>query len=123
MYVRLVVIFCSKERVIRPKEAHVDYTKKEFWGIGDAPKQLGHNEVIETTLNECMEILNKKFDQIERMVPSHLKNKDFEIIIHGNYLQGVDWDEKASQWTVPEPIFNIQQLGLPEKDRPLIKTS
>ena len=46
MYVRLVVIFCSKERVIRPKEAHVDYTKKEFWGIGDAPKQLGHNEVI-----------------------------------------------------------------------------
>ena len=56
-------------------------------------------------------------------MPSHLKNKDFEIIIHGNYLQGVDWDEKASQWTVPEPIFNIQQLGLPEKDRPLIKTS
>ena len=108
MYVRLVVIFCSKERVIRPKEAHVDYTKKEFWGIGDAPKQLGHNEVI---------------DQSEKLMASHLKNKDFEIIIHGNYLQGVDWDEKASQWTVPEPIFNIQQLGLPEKDRPLIKTS
>ena len=58
MYVRLVVMFYSKERVIKPKEAHVDYTKKEFWRVGDGPKQLGHNEVIETTLNECMEILN-----------------------------------------------------------------
>ena len=123
MYVRLVVIFCSKERIIKPKEAHVDYAKKEFWSIGDGPKQLEHNEAIETILNECMEILNKKYDQIENIVPSHLKNKDFEIIIHGNYLQGVDWDEKTRQWTFPEPIFNITQLGLPEKDRPLIKTS
>ena len=123
MYVRLVVTFCNSEKVIKPKEAHIDYIEEAYYKVDDSTPIKTSNDVIERVLNNCMTILNEKYDKIEGMVPAHLKNKDFEIIIHGNYLQGIDWDSEHKQWSIPEPIFNIQQLGLPEKDRPIIKTS
>lgn len=122
MYVRLVVTFCSNEKVIKPKEAHIDYIEKVYRQVGNSEPVEVANPIIERILNECMTILNKKYDKIADMVPTHLRNKDFEIIIHGNYLQGVDWNHEHQEWTVPEPIFNIQQLGLPEENLPLIKS-
>lgn len=110
MYIRLVTTYCSKSRMLEPKEAHIDDIKmsaEEHYSI----------------LKNCMNILNKKAPEIEKMVPAHLKNKDFEIIVYGNYMTGYDYFINAKKWSKGEPIFNVQQLGLPEENRPLIKTA
>ena len=34
MYVRLVVTFCNSEKVIKPKEAHIDYIGETYYKVG-----------------------------------------------------------------------------------------
>ena len=118
MYIRLIVTYCNNKGKLIPKEAHID-NQTDF--------KTNHE-----ILNNCMNILNKKIDSIKKMIPAHLKNKDFDIIVHGVYLTGYDWvpivghqpdGSKQFKWSYGEPVFNIQQLGVPEENRPIIKTS
>ena len=110
MYIRLVVTYCNAEDRVIPKEAHID-NKVEYFSYN---KSILHN---------CIQILNKKLEAIKKMTPVHLKNKDFDFIVHGEYLIGYDWMAEFENWSDGEPIFNIQQLGVPEENRPIIKTS
>lgn len=110
MYIRLVVTYCNKDEKLLPIEAHID---------NHTSTAERHHQI----LKDCMEILNKKTPEIKKMVPSHLKNKDFKIIIYGDYLRGYDYIEKYESWSNGEPIFNVQQLGLPEEHKPIIKTT
>lgn len=107
MYIRLVVTYCKEGKLV-PKEAHVDLN-------------ICNNDHI--LLEDCLSILDKKLPEIQKMIPTHLKNKDFDIIIYGDYLIGYDWDKENGKWSCGEPIFNVKQLGLPEDSRPIIKTS
>ena len=106
MHLRLVLTYFNpqsgktyKNWHFLPKEAHID---------GHGFSRESHLAVIED-----------------------LKNKEFEVIIHGEYMRGYDHQQNLdfeqwaanTRWSYGEPIFNITQLGLPEKDRPLIKTS
>lgn len=109
MYIRLVVTYCNSENKLLPKEAHIDNQSN-----------FRDNHII---LNNCMDILNKKIDGIKRMIPVHLKNKDFDIVIHGMYLIGYDWVAQYNTWNNGEPIFNVQQLGVPEENKPIIQTT
>ena len=94
-----------------PKEAHID-------------SRLDWPAYNQEVLNYCIGILNKKLESIKKIFPAHLKNKDFDIIIHGEYLVGYDWkQELPHKWSGGEPVFNIKQLGVPEEHQPLIKTS
>lgn len=125
MHVRLVLTYFNpqsgktyKDWHFLPKEAHID-------GYGFSRES--HLAVIE----DCCSIVEKQHDKIMKMLPNHLKNKDFEVIIHGEYMRGYDHQQGPDfeqwvanvRWSNGEPIFNITQLELPEKDRPLIKTS
>lgn len=109
MYIRLVTTYCSKTETLEPKEAHID----------DMQFIDKHHEI----LADCMTILNKKAPEIKKMIPTHLKNKDFEIIVYGNYMRGYDYFVNHKSWSKGEAIFNVQQLGLPEENRPIIKTA
>lgn len=108
MYIRLVVTYCNSEDKLIPKEAHIDTFNKE---------------PIPNILNDCMEVLNNKLPDIKKIFPVHLKNKDFDIILHGEYLLGIDFKDEAWSLRTLTPIFNIKQLGVPEESRPIIKTS
>lgn len=108
MYIRLVVTYCNSEDRLIPKEAHIDIFNKES---------------IPNILNDCMEVLNNKLPDIKKIFPAHLKNKDFDIIFHGEYLLGIDFKDEAWSLSTLTPIFNIKQLGVPEENRPIIKTS
>lgn len=110
MYIRLVATYCNKDKKFVPSEAHIDEHTMD-------PQK--HHEI----LKDCIAILNKKIPEIEKMIPTHLKNKDFETIIYGNYLRGYDYFRNHESWSKGEPIFNVQQLGLPEEHRPIIKTA
>lgn len=116
MYIRLVTKFCSQTETLIAKEAHIDTINLS---------REGYIQILE----DCMKILNEKAPEIKKLTPAHLKNKDFEIIIYGNYLSGFDYypdkiDHVVDQrWSYRQPIFNVTQLGLPEENRPIIKTA
>lgn len=121
MYIRLVATFCNLPNgayKIMPKEAHID-------------NHTFSREGYIATLKDCVEVLNSKIEQIKKMVPAHLKNKDFDFIVYGDYLVGFDYNQKLGKdnwhadvcWSHAQPIFNIKQLGVPEENRPIIKTS
>lgn len=108
MYIRLVVTYCNSDDRLIPKEAHVDTLNKEL---------------IPSILNDCMQVLDNKLPSIKKIFPAHLKNKDFDIVIHGEYLIGIDFKDKEWLLGTLTPIFNVKQLGVPEEHQPLIKTS
>lgn len=118
MYIRLVVTYCNNEDRLIPKEAHID--NHTFTRDGYV-----------TILKNCIEILNNKIEQIKKIVPAHLKNKDFDFIVYGDYLVGFDYNQNLSKenwcadvcWSQAQPIFNVKQLGVPEDQAPIIKIS
>ena len=65
MYIRLVVTYCKEGKLV-PKEAHVD---------------LNVSNDDHAILQDCLFILNKKLPEIQKMIPVHLKNKDFDCFI------------------------------------------
>lgn len=121
MYVRLVATFCNLPDgtcKIIPKEAHID-------------NHTFNREEYITVLKDCVNILNKKIDQIKKMLPPHLKNKDFDFITHGEYVSGFDYNQNLDKetwcadvcWSRRQPIYNIRQFGVPEEHQPLIITT
>lgn len=121
MYIRLVVTYCNLPDgtcKITPKEACLD---------NHSFSRENHIAILE----DCVKILNDKIEQIKKMLPPHLKNRDFNFIVCGEYLSGFDYNQDLSKknwcadacWSKRQAIFNIKQLGVPEEHQPLIKTS
>jgi hypothetical protein len=100
--------------ILTPKEGHVD-----------CPQENGA-----FVLKQCFETLCSKSAELDKMLPKQLKFRQFEIVVHGEYLQGFDFKDVSPEgsakedlhWVYDKPIFNVLQLGIPEAEKPLIKT-
>ena len=119
MHVRMIVTYFKGR--LTPKEGHVD-----------CPKEQGPY-----VLEQCFNILCSKQVELDKMLPKELKQRQFDIIVHGEYLQGFDFTygpetipdkpgllkeiDCSMRWVYDKPLFNILQLGIPEDERPLIK--
>ena len=114
MHVRMIVTYFKG--TLTPKEGHVDCELEKGAEV----------------LQQCFKTLCGKSAELDKMLPSQLKQRKFEIVVHGEYLQGFDYiDVIASvdnsevgkgKWVYDKPIFNVLQLGIPEAEKPLIKT-
>lgn len=119
MHVRMIVTYFKGR--LTPKEGHVD-----------CPKEQGP-----FVLEQCFNILCSKHKELDKMLPPALKARQFDIVVHGEYLQGFDYahrllddellaasrciDNGPLEWIYDKPLFNILQLGIPENEKPLIK--
>ena len=112
MHVRMIVTYFKGK--LTPKEGHVD-----------CPQENGA-----FVLRQCFKTLCSKSAELDKMLPAALKQREFEIVVHGEYLQGFDFKEGklnslpqyGMTWVYDKPIFNVLQLGIPEAEKPLIKT-
>ena len=112
MHVRMIVTYFKG--TMTPKEGHVDYV-----GLSNETQE-GLRNYCGKILDDCFKILCSKHAELDKMLPTALKARQFEIVIHGEYLQGLDF--KDGEWVYDKPLFNVLQLGIPENEKPLIKT-
>ena len=104
MHVRMTVTYFKGK--LTPKEAHVDC----------------HSSIdtAQSIIADCFEVLCSKQKELDAMLPQQLKAREFDIIVHGEYLKGFDFVD--GRWLYDKTIFNVLQLGIPENEKPLIKT-
>lgn len=112
MHVRMVVTYFKGQ--MAPVEGHVDYV-----GLSHEAQE-GLQNYCGKILDSCFKILCSKHKELDKMLPAALKLRKFEIVVHGEYLQGLDF--KDGKWVYDKPLFNVLQLGIPENEKPLIKT-
>ena len=112
MHVRMIVTYFKG--TMTPKEGHVDYVGLSTESVEDFRRYCA------IILNDCFKILCSKHAELDKMLPTALKARQFEIVVHGEYLQGLDF--KDGEWVYDKPLFNVLQLGIPENEKPLIKT-
>jgi len=112
MHVRMTVTYFKGK--LTPKEGHIDYV-----GVSNEAQE-GLQNYCKKILEDCFKIICGKSAELDKMLPAALKAREFEIIIHGEYLQGLDFKNKS--WVYDKPLFNVLQLGIPENEKPLIKT-